>query len=75
LTSTIITRTVVCDLGLRHDRCSGIIRSIAQGDSPCECDCHGQLPDEEEELALAADAIAEMAIERDLEARHFGAML
>jgi hypothetical protein len=70
--STTFTRTAVCDLGLRHDRCSGIIRSIAQGDSPCLCDCHGPLPDPEEELELAAEAVAEAQLEAALGARMFG---
>jgi hypothetical protein len=73
--STTIVQTAICELGIRHDRCSGTIRSIAQGDSPCLCECHGPLPDPEDELELAAEAVAEAQLEAALEARMFGAVL
>jgi hypothetical protein len=30
------TITAICLVGVRHDRCKGVVRSLT-GDRPCEC--------------------------------------
>jgi hypothetical protein len=69
---TAITATAACELG-RHDRCKGRIVSLTGSHGqPCACPtgCHDPLPDPDEELELAREAVAELALERELERAH-----
>jgi hypothetical protein len=63
--------TATCAVGIRHDRCLGVVRSLL-GDHECGCICHHPVPYPEEELESAAEAAAELVLERSLEAEHFG---
>jgi hypothetical protein len=37
-----ITTTAVCEVGIRHDKCKAVVRSLT-GDRPCSCPCHALL--------------------------------
>jgi hypothetical protein len=61
--------TAICAVGIRHDRCRGTVHHL-YADEPCGCTCHEPIPDADDELELAAEMVAELAVERELERAH-----
>ena len=70
--SSPVTLTAACELG--SHKCRGVVLSLTgaswDAQTPCTCDCHGIIPDQDEDLDRVADEVAEIELERSLEAAH-----